>query len=327
MAKVIDLELDQPLLRYSEDGTIAKSLQAKIASQLFGTSQDIAIDTINDFLELVDHLIKYKDSPRDSPEVLAFFPTIDSGAVEGQMRKVGDTKIALAKRYPYTTRKAANNALELAWPTGSALNDVVLEAFPKTPQHVAVKGCSFRQDLNAYNLERIGGFQIKWTSSFKDHLALDEDTGTIVLYHFATVLRLRKQEEGQNSVFPAGLVDETCRTLALLLPPFDVRGKQWFIQADKRARGAFDGSAMQQSLGPRGREIESFEFWHHRLCAIAEAFDGVEPRGFKAWWFDRRSRVQWINFWIATAVLFLTIVFGLISSVTGLIQAYMSLQQ
>lgn len=251
MAKVIDLELDQPLLRYSEDGTIAKSLQAKIASQLFGTSvctsekyrtgletyfahfqkelnlwsatqQDIAIDTINDFLELVDHLIKYKDSPRDSAEVLAFFPTIDSGAVEGQVRKVGDTKIALAKRYPYTTRKAANNALELAvglwlmvymgpsdsnifvgrshlkWPTGSALNDVVLEAFPKIPQHVAVKGCNFRQGLNAYNLERIGGFQIKWTSSFKDHLALDEDTGTIVLYHLATVLSLRKQEEGQK---------------------------------------------------------------------------------------------------------------------------------
>lgn len=123
-------------------------------------------------------------------------------------------------------------------------------------------------------------------------------------------------------MYPEGLLEETRRTLAIFFPRNDPQSQKWFERAVKAADGVLDKSASAQSLGSRGREIESYEFWHHRLSAVAAFFDSAEPRGFKAWWFDRRRGVQWINFWIAVTILLLTIFFGLVSSVTGILQVY-----
>ena len=41
-----------------------------------------------------------------------------------------------------------------------------------------------------------------------------------------------------------------------------------------------------------------------------------------SWWYDDRKKVQWYTFWVAALVLLLTIVFGLVQSVSGVVQAW-----
>lgn len=377
MTRVLDAELNKPLLHYADNGTIEQSLQTKIANRLWGAEnltnekhkaslatyfahfqteinlwsaprQDVAIETYNDFLDLVAHLTVHKDKSRSSTEILKFFPPIESENFKMQGRRSCKIDLPLSERYEFTTQMKVDNAIELTlglwlmvfmgptspsiflglgrwhsnWPNDTSLTEMLEKNFEKTLQRQDSKQTQFPKELTAHNLERIGGFRIMWTSSLKNHLAFDENSWTIVLYHFAGALRLHECQENQDFLLPKGLLEETRRTLALLLPQFDGPGKQWFHRASKRANGTLDPTAASQSLGSQGREIQSFEFWHHRLSLILEAFESVEPRGFKAWWFDRRSRVQWINFWIAVTILGLTVLFGFISSITGILQAY-----
>ena len=55
---------------------------------------------------------------------------------------------------------------------------------------------------------------------------------------------------------------------------------------------------------------------------LKQAFDDSEPDTIASWWYDDRKKVQWYTFWVAALVLLLTVVFGLIQSVSGVVQAW-----
>lgn len=63
-----------------------------------------------------------------------------------------------------------------------------------------------------------------------------------------------------------------------------------------------------------------FKYWSGRISEIHEAFNASKPRGISSWWIDRRNPVQWETFWIALSALVLTLVFGLLQSITGILQ-------
>ena len=71
-------------------------------------------------------------------------------------------------------------------------------------------------------------------------------------------------------------------------------------------------------------ELQSYPYWHERLRQIQNLYDRQSPSNLKQWWFDRRNRPQWATFWVAFVVFVLTVVFGVISSVTGVLQVYAS---
>jgi ABC-type Fe3+ transport system permease subunit len=62
------------------------------------------------------------------------------------------------------------------------------------------------------------------------------------------------------------------------------------------------------------------------LVMLKQVFDEAQPRTMAQWWHDRRNGVQWYTFWVAVMVLALTILFGLIQSVEGALQVYMSMK-
>ena len=130
----------------------------------------------------------------------------------------------------------------------------------------------------------------------------------------------------QSKIFPARFVDETLRTLALLLPPGDKKSTAWFRKEQKRCPidWLIDEKAITcPVLKKRERQIENFEFWHDRLVMLKQAFDEADPKSMRQWWADRRKPVQWLNFWIAIALLLaLTVIFGVIQSIEGGFQAY-----
>jgi hypothetical protein len=75
-------------------------------------------------------------------------------------------------------------------------------------------------------------------------------------------------------------------------------------------------------LSTRIRKIECFSYWKDRLIILKQAFDDSEPHTVSQWWHDDRKKVQWYTFWVAALVLFLTILFGTIQSVTAVVQAW-----
>ena len=90
----------------------------------------------------------------------------------------------------------------------------------------------------------------------------------------------------------------------------------------KQQRLPLDPQAREcGQLKVEDRRIHKFHYWHDRLVILKQTFDEAEPSDIKQWWNDRRRKVQWYTFWVAAIVLALTIIFGLVQSVEGGIQA------
>ena len=117
------------------------------------------------------------------------------------------------------------------------------------------------------------------------------------------------------------LIDETLRTIALLIPANDPGSRKWF--KNKRKGLSLDSKAGSYNApNSSERQIERFQYWRDRLVILKQAFDDSEPGGIASWWYDDRKKVQWYTFWVAAAVLLLTVMFGLIQSISGIVQAW-----
>ena len=88
----------------------------------------------------------------------------------------------------------------LVWQETESLDDFIERSLPGT-QPISVSS-RWPQSLTLFNLERIGGFEIVWTDHLADHLFLDEDLGTIKVYHHAYVLQCHRSGNSAKYVFP-----------------------------------------------------------------------------------------------------------------------------
>ncbi|KAL9122716.1 MAG: hypothetical protein Q9187_000735 [Circinaria calcarea] len=136
--------------------------------------------------------------------------------------------------------------------------------------------------FNACNLERVAGIRVSWTNNLADHLLMkDDDTRNII-----------------SHAFPPGFVDETLRTLSLLLPPNNQTVRKWFRakqgrRAKQQERGCLDFKACSCGhLNTAGRQIGEFKYWRDRLVILKQVFDDSEPKKIQQWWNDDRKKVQ-----------------------------------
>ena len=130
--------------------------------------------------------------------------------------------------------------------------------------------------------------------------------------------------EQYSQVLPVELLVETLDTVALLIPRASKSCKRWYQKAQKRNPGYLDPKAGDLELHLQCRRVGRYTFWRDRLSTIEYSYSQSEPVTIRQWWNDRRKRVQWYTFWVATLVLLLTIIFGLIQSVTGILQVYLA---
>lgn len=127
-------------------------------------------------------------------------------------------------------------------------------------------------------------------------------------------------------------INETLRTLALLLPEHDPSITRWFVKQQnnviKRGKLPLDPSAREcGQLKVEERQMDDFDYWHDRLVILTQVFDEAEPSTIRQWWNDRRKRVQWYTFWVAAVVLGLTVFFGVVQSIEGALQVYVAYSQ
>ncbi|KAB8293085.1 hypothetical protein EYC80_007444 [Monilinia laxa] len=88
----------------------------------------------------------------------------------------------------------------------------------------------------------------------------------------------------ESFIFPTGLIEETIRSLALLIRQNYKDCRRWFKKVS--ASEGIDRKAIQCGrLQAEDRRIEKFKFWGERLSILKEVFDEAEP-GF--WRLDCR---------------------------------------
>ncbi|KAI1131708.1 hypothetical protein F5Y10DRAFT_44077 [Nemania abortiva] len=178
--------------------------------------------------------------------------------------------------------------------------------------------------FTALNLRKIGGMRIEWTRNLADHLRLVDDDKTVSIFDCVAYLRFQhKCVSSSQQLFPASFVDETLRTLALLLPQNDTKTQEWLAaQIEEHALDPLLGECG--SLATHERRFENFNYWNNRLVILKQALDEARPQTLSQWWFDRRNGVQWYTFWVAILVFLVTIFFGLVQSIEGALQVYLS---
>ncbi|KUJ15717.1 uncharacterized protein LY89DRAFT_564138, partial [Mollisia scopiformis] len=209
-------------------------------------------------------------------------------------------------------RNAFSGRRRLIWSEGS-IQDFVRDIFSEnvTLSHEGIKlGTSF----TARNLDRVTGFRVELTTNLADHLRLRYEDRTVSIFHHASFLKCQKK----NSLFPAEFVEETLRTLALLFAQGDRDTQKWYYKQDDPEE--LDPGVLRCGhLRDDYRQIEKYMFWHDRLVILKEAFDGSQPKNVSQLWNDRREGNQWYALWVAIGI---TLFFGLVQSIEGLLQVY-----
>ncbi|KAI1176873.1 hypothetical protein F4777DRAFT_544653 [Nemania sp. FL0916] len=179
--------------------------------------------------------------------------------------------------------------------------------------------------LTIPNLQMIGGMRVEWTDNLADHLRLIDDEKTVSIFNCVAFLQFQKNHvAADQQLFPDGFVNETLRTLSLLLPQNNNNAQMW-IKKQLREHNCLDPLLAEcGSLATHERRFADFDYWHNRLVILKQALDDSQPRTLSQWWFDRRNGVQWYTFWVAILVFIVTIFFGLVQSLEGALQVYLA---
>jgi hypothetical protein len=121
---------------------------------------------------------------------------------------------------------------------------------------------------------------------------------------------------------------ETRQTLDLLFPRHSGQCTRYLRKLQENKQ--LDLEFGRIPIGTPSKRIEppftlsDFQYYGKRLAVLIDAFDSAKPTSLSQLWYDRRNKQTWYTMWIAAIVFFLTLLFGVISSVTGIMQVWIA---
>ncbi|KIM92929.1 hypothetical protein OIDMADRAFT_62053 [Oidiodendron maius Zn] len=172
---------------------------------------------------------------------------------------------------------------KLHWKDGTVQDLVNNEVARQEPTKEKLK---LEMVFNARNLERIARIEIRWTCNIADQLRMKDDDNAVEIFHYASFLRFHQNRCTQLlgrqspiaqtrtcSIYPPAFVDETIRTLALLLPEHDRNIENWFAghqaKLQKRQKLLLDPPARECVVGSdSGIHIDS---QYAKRCTVPSA--------------------------------------------------------
>lgn len=113
---------------------------------------------------------------------------------------------------------------------------------------------------------------------------------------------------------PLKVLCDARRSLALLFPIWD-EGTAAFLERENKSFNSYGPFENAQSLS-----LMDFEHWRDRLLELHEDIFLSPPLSWAQLWRDRRNPQQFWTFWVALAILILTVV----STVGIVVQAWAS---
>lgn len=202
----------------------------------------------------------------------------------------------------------------LPWPENKSLEDVLKQNLLQPPSTHNASLEEFTMQFNVIDMNKIAGFRIIWTNDLGDHLSIRGSS--IYLFHQISVLQRIKESDANSPFISSSLVDETIATLNLLIP-HSMPGCNTWLQGQINRLG-LDSNLMYRQTASRRKG--AYVHWQERLLLLSEAFGRSKPSTLFQWWYDRRDMGQWWSFWLVITGIFLTVLFGLIQSITGILQ-------
>jgi hypothetical protein len=108
--------------------------------------------------------------------------------------------------------------------------------------------------------------------------------------------------------------------MAIMFPFAESSHKSWNRRVRKRA----DLDVETGVACNTPRNLGHYRYWHARLKFIQSTYDEASPRRVRQWLYDRRDGNRFYTFWFAVVAICLTLLFGLIQSVTSIVQIMLS---
>jgi hypothetical protein len=71
-------------------------------------------------------------------------------------------------------------------------------------------------------------------------------------------------------------------------------------------------------------DLASYPYFGERLKVLQDRYNKATPESLGQLWFDRRKPVEWAILWVALVVFILTVIFGIIGAVAGIMQVMRS---
>ncbi|KAK3390749.1 hypothetical protein B0H63DRAFT_390356, partial [Podospora didyma] len=221
----------------------------------------------------------------------------------------------------------------LQW-TGGTLRQFASIRFSEPPQ-LEYESVNLERSFNAWSVQAIAGIEVQFTDNIRDHLLLFDRDTKVYIFHHASFLEYHLSQ-GERSLLPLDVVNETLQTLALLFPQADYTipnrsnrvKRKWLSKMCAKSKKKHGGRTIDERVTRCGtptsdsRKIQNYKVWRDRLIILKEAYDRETPTDIRQWWLDRRDGVRWYNFWCAILVLPVTAMFEFIQCIEGGIQAY-----
>ncbi|KAM7206007.1 hypothetical protein V8F33_000837 [Rhypophila sp. PSN 637] len=205
----------------------------------------------------------------------------------------------------------------LPWPDNLSLLEVFQRHLTQ-PSITQTPGIGiFSEYLNVVDMKKIANIRVLWTNNLGEHLAMQGQT----LYIFQHVAAIRQLMASPSSdlFLPHPLIKETLTTLNLLIPHDSPASNTWL--RSEISTYELDPELLYRAI-PASRNKADFIFWHDRMDALSEYFDRTKPTSILQWWHDRRDMGLWWNYWLIVVTIALALFFGLVQSVTGLVQVF-----
>ncbi|KAH6711129.1 hypothetical protein BKA61DRAFT_695072 [Leptodontidium sp. MPI-SDFR-AT-0119] len=202
----------------------------------------------------------------------------------------------------------------IAWDDTTSLQEFMSKQFRKpkllSPLNEKMFDFVLPDNFTVVKVRRYSGIDIEWTSSLSEHLDLNRENRTLKIFrmkHYVYGLRKSKVE-----MIPNEAIDEYIKTMNLLFPSSDPKTQKFFRKRLKKQSFGMEGPVGY----PGPLYLSDFHFWRDRLSNLYAEFCQPPP-SMTQLFNDRRNVLQWYTFWFAVLIVGLTLVFGIISSVTA----------
>ncbi|KAE9374018.1 hypothetical protein N431DRAFT_335636 [Stipitochalara longipes BDJ] len=207
----------------------------------------------------------------------------------------------------------------MQWDDTTTLTDFIAGKFaPKDTAHSLAMFVQLDHTFTAAQINHLSGINIEWTPCLADHLRLDKKFRVLKIYPFKQILLdqvCARETSKLETPIPLSVLKETITSLDLLFPHWDSQTANFMLQHDHtfHLEGPFDNT--------RPLSLTEFSHWRNRILELHQVFNSP-PTGWSQLWADRRNPLQWYTFWLAVVILILTVLFGMISSITSVMQTY-----
>lgn len=123
-------------------------------------------------------------------------------------------------------------------------------------------------------------------------------------------------------IYPPDFLLETQATFDLLFPVSENRLVRRRQRLSEKNFVDLEVGNLGTQTGEPDRQLNTYQYWGRRLAIIDDKYQSSKPGRLKQWYYDRRDANSFTMFWFTLSAFVLAVIFGLISSVTGIMQTW-----